>query len=103
MDQLEKLVDTLERGDRPSVREIREDVEKDIKDTKDHILGLRERLGDVLKRKFTYLSADWEGADTYNSLMERALNSVADNVNKSTKMFQSTVSNICEMADKMKR
>ena len=95
------VVDALEKDDRPSVREMREDIEKEVKETKDHILSLRERLGDALKRKFTYLPTDWEGADIYNNLMEKALNNVADSVNKSTKSFQNTVANVCEMADRM--
>lgn len=101
MDQLEKLVDALENDEVLSVKEIREDVENEIKETKDYILSLRERLGNALKKKFTYSSVDGQGADIYNNLMEKALNNVADSVNKSTKSLQSTVANVREMADRM--
>lgn len=101
MDRLEQFIDAIEKDDTPSVKEIREDVENEIKETKDHILGLRGRLGDVLKRKFSYVTPDWEGADSYNHLVDKALRNVSAEVNKVTKSFMNNVSDICEMAERM--
>ena len=103
MKRLEKIVEALESDHGPSVKEIRDELEKDGKETKEHILGLRSRMDDVLNRKYRYMKPNWEGADTYNQLMDNAFNNVTDSVSKSTQTFLDKVSDLSEMSDRMNK
>lgn len=101
MDHLEKLIDRLEKDDRPSAKEIRSDIDADIQETKNHILSLRKRLGELIETKRSSLTANEKGADAYNDLMQKALDGVTDNINKSTKILHDRVSDIYKMSEKM--